>query len=850
MSVDTEAGEVPTRNEGRHSHRSSVLLLSIDGVAPRHLTPAIAPRLTALARSGASCFRARSVMPTLTLPVHLSMIRGVPPDVHGVTDNEPRAVDAAPSVLAAARSAGPRTAVFQTWQPFTCLWEPDATDVILTADLGYDLTADELVVGTVCSHLRRAAAPADRPEVVFAYFSLPDLVGHEHGWDSAAYREAVTMTDGRLGALLAAVPTGWNVMVTTDHGGHDKTHGTSRPEDMETFLVAAGPQIRPGSVWLTASVLDVAPTVADLAGFDPAAVWHGRSLVGAETDLAELLMDLVAGMADHHYGEDVDMLSHSLQTAAAARRRGGDEDLVLAALLHDLGHVLPVPDVSGDAAGEWGLPGHATVAADFLQPYLPPSVVEPIRLHVEAKRYLVAVDSEYRDRLSTASVMTLAQQGGPLDGDDVQAFADRPFRAEAVLLRKADDDGKVEGLVVPPLDAHRAGLETALAGGGTPSPGTGRDGHAGVGAPIAVDPALARHACRCPECRDPGSDQCLLDPSDLVGWSVVADRPTSGLPAVEREIDLVHADGRRHTALIPRAVDPAPTRQPWGAEQGERLRAGAVSVSRPDMEQVVARRLAVDGVALVTGVPTQPGQVLGVARRLGFVRETNYGLLFDVVTEPDPVNLAYTSLGLPLHTDNPYRDPCPTVQLLHCLIQAGDGGASVFADGLRAAELLRASAPDLFDALTTTPIDFRFYTGGSEEHPAEPPTEDGADDVDGADGASSPGPVDLRTVRPVIELTVDGRVRAVNVNSRSMEAPIGLSAADAARFYEAYDAFNRLLAHPDQAIEITLGPGDLIAFDNRRVLHGRTGFHTTARRHLQGCYIDIDAIRSLAITGR
>jgi gamma-butyrobetaine dioxygenase len=228
-----------------------------------------------------------------------------------------------------------------------------------------------------------------------------------------------------------------------------------------------------------------------------------------------------------------------------------------------------------------------------------------------------------------------------------------------------------------------------------------------------------------------------------------------------------------------------------------------------------AIQLAERGVCLVSNVPIESGQVLRFAESVGFVRETNYGRHFEVLAVPDPNNLAYTSLGLPLHTDNPYREPCPTVQLLHCLAAAPTGGASHFADGFSAAERMRADDPNGLETLATTLLQFRFHDSET----------------------------DLRAVRPMIELDVTGAVTAVSVNHRSMEPP-NTDSIDTARFYRAYQRFTELLR--EDQIEITLQPGELVAFDNRRVLHGRSGFDLTERRHLQGCYIDMDAIRSVA----
>lgn len=213
-------------------------------------------------------------------------------------------------------------------------------------------------------------------------------------------------------------------------------------------------------------------------------------------------------------------------------------------------------------------------------------------------------------------------------------------------------------------------------------------------------------------------------------------------------------------------------------------------------------------------------QVLEFARRIGFVRSTNYGELFDVVSESDPINLAFTPRGLPLHTDNPYRDSVPTVQVLNCLHPCRSGGASLFSDGFRAADQLRSQSREDFHVLAETPVLFRFA----------------APDVD------------LRAMVSIIGLDASGEVSRVTVNHRSMEPPSPGPGAEA--FYRAYTRFVAILADPDNTIEIELDAGEVVAFDNRRVLHGRTAFAADPDRHLQGCCIDMDAIRSRARIAR
>lgn len=221
------------------------------------------------------------------------------------------------------------------------------------------------------------------------------------------------------------------------------------------------------------------------------------------------------------------------------------------------------------------------------------------------------------------------------------------------------------------------------------------------------------------------------------------------------------------------------------------------------------------GFALLHGVPTTPGVVCEVVSLFGYVRETNYGRLFDVVSVEEPQNLAFTALALGNHTDNPYRDPVPQLQLLHCLEAAGEGGESIVVDGFAAAERLRRAARDAFDLLARTKVPFRYV---------------------------EPGSVDLRHGAPLIELDIDGDLRTVRYNSRSI-GPVDLEPDAVPAFYAAHRRFGQLLHDPAMTVGFRLRPGDLFIVDNRRVLHGRRGFGG-GRRHLQGTYADADSLMS------
>ncbi len=221
------------------------------------------------------------------------------------------------------------------------------------------------------------------------------------------------------------------------------------------------------------------------------------------------------------------------------------------------------------------------------------------------------------------------------------------------------------------------------------------------------------------------------------------------------------------------------------------------------------------GLVLLRGVPCQQGQVLEVIETFGFVRETNYGRLFDVQTVVSPSNLAFSNLGLGPHTDNPYRDPVPGVQLLHCLANEVDGGENLMVDGFQAAARLQAEYPDAFELLTRIRLPYRFC----DEH------------------------TDLRSCVPFIETDDSGQVIKVRYNNRSI-APFILPFEEQRTFYRAYRLWAQILCAPELALTFRLKAGDCLVFDNTRMMHARTAFTDGGRRHLQGAYSDLDGLYS------
>jgi [1-hydroxy-2-(trimethylamino)ethyl]phosphonate dioxygenase len=180
-----------------------------------------------------------------------------------------------------------------------------------------------------------------------------------------------------------------------------------------------------------------------------------------EADIIGFILDLFAQQGAREYmGEAVSMAQHMEQTAACAVADGAVDELVIAALLHDIGHFICDHPIEALEQGRDNY--HEEAGATFLARNFPSTVSEPIRLHVAAKRYLCATDPGYFGRLSAASVNSLNVQGGPMNPSEIAAFEANPHHQAAVKLRLYDDDGKVAGLTINPITSYREMLESLV----------------------------------------------------------------------------------------------------------------------------------------------------------------------------------------------------------------------------------------------------------------------------------------------------------------------------------------------------------------------------------------------------
>jgi gamma-butyrobetaine dioxygenase len=337
-----------------------------------------------------------------------------------------------------------------------------------------------------------------------------------------------------------------------------------------------------------------------------------------------------------------------------------------------------------------------------------------------------------------------------------------------------------------------------------------------------IHPIWLRERCQDSQSMDLLTGQRLHDPSDLdldLAYTGVSETRSGRLHvrfSDGHEADFEAADILAEAAMLPGDYD-APALTTWTGSLRELPRAQwQPAPSDADLLGWLEPFLRY-GFIIFSGVPAQHHEVLRAALAFGFTRETNFGTVFDVRSVPNATDLAYTPVKLDPHTDNPYRSPVPGVQLLHCLANQTTGGLSTLVDGYAVSDALKQRDPEAFHTLTTTPVRFRYRDKVTE----------------------------LTSSAPPIELDVSGRVKTIHFSPRLDFVPL-LPLQELTAYYRARRVFDHLLRTAEFEIRFLLNAGDLVMFDNCRLLHGRTGFNPQeGLRHLQGCYIDIDGPRSL-----
>ncbi len=259
------------------------ILTIIDGCRPDGLAQAQTPNLDSIWQNGAYSWQAQSVMPSISLPCHTSMFRSIMPQKHGIHDNVfvPSAAQF-PSILEVTNHAGLHTAFFASWEELRDLAAPGSLETGYYRHYRPGRDNDTLVMSEAIRYV-----VAEQPDFMVIYLGDVDMTGHAYGWMSPEYLANIEANDKNIGDLLRALEAHnlrdqYTLMVLSDHGGHEHTHGTNMPEDMTIIWMLNGPGIRNGhQVSAPITLLDTAPTIAHTLGLHRPDKWDGQPVLEA-----------------------------------------------------------------------------------------------------------------------------------------------------------------------------------------------------------------------------------------------------------------------------------------------------------------------------------------------------------------------------------------------------------------------------------------------------------------------------------------------------------------------------------------------------------------------------------------
>jgi gamma-butyrobetaine dioxygenase len=332
-----------------------------------------------------------------------------------------------------------------------------------------------------------------------------------------------------------------------------------------------------------------------------------------------------------------------------------------------------------------------------------------------------------------------------------------------------------------------------------------------------------REASASPDWRDPKTGHKLGDgnllPPGIVITGTVEDSESVDLTFSDEHHARFSLAALRQAAEHPHTTELDGERQPWDAALSP-LPWHQLADLQDDPHEILSALtdLARLGFTLIRGIPAEPGGMRQFTDLIGFIRITNNGAIEDIRAVPPEhaYDLSMTPRALEPHTDNPYRIPQPGYVLLHCLANDADGGQSGMTDGFHAADRIRRGHPDLFEALCTVPVTWRY----TDEQAI------------------------LEDTSPFIDLALDGSVKHVRFHGRA-DHVAAIDAGTLDTFFQARRVFSSLVSSDDLQLRFKLRPGEMFMIDNYRLIHSRRAFKLQAgSRHMRQAYIDRDVVSS------
>jgi len=256
-----------------------VLLILVDGMRPDGMVCSGSPVPEELKKHSYYTMQARTVMPSVTLPCHMSLFHSVEPSRHGILTNtyvpQVRPID---GICEALRKADRTSAMFYSWEELKDITRPDS--MLRTSFVSGHLLGDEAaprLVKDACECLRE-----DKPDFCFLYLGAVDDKGHTYGWMSKEYLDCIRLSLDYAVQAMEAAGEEYITILTADHGGHGRSHGCDLPEDMTIPVYVSHPSFT-GIELDDASILDIAPTIVKILGVKAPGEWEGTSLLKEET---------------------------------------------------------------------------------------------------------------------------------------------------------------------------------------------------------------------------------------------------------------------------------------------------------------------------------------------------------------------------------------------------------------------------------------------------------------------------------------------------------------------------------------------------------------------------------------
>ncbi|MBR6790171.1 MAG: alkaline phosphatase family protein [Oscillospiraceae bacterium] len=254
-----------------------VILVSIDGMRPDGVAGCGNPFVEELKKIGSWTLNARTVFPSVTLPCHMSLFHSVPPERHGITTNlYMPPVRPISGLFEQIKNAGGKATMYFGWNPLRDVARPASLLAAEYLNAYSEEHTDGILTDRMIDYTEKM-----KPDFVFLYMVETDEKGgHDSGWMSGTYLDYISHAIGNVKRVLEKFGDEYTVIVTADHGGHDRAHGTDMPEDMTIPMFFVGEDFEAGKELTGVSLLDLAPTIAAVMGVAKAPEWEGKNLVG------------------------------------------------------------------------------------------------------------------------------------------------------------------------------------------------------------------------------------------------------------------------------------------------------------------------------------------------------------------------------------------------------------------------------------------------------------------------------------------------------------------------------------------------------------------------------------------